>query len=36
MYVDMGKIVEPVFPTLVITFLLTVIFYSLFRQVALT
>ena len=32
----MGKIVESVFPTLLITFLLTFIFCSLFRQVSLT
>ena len=32
----MGKIIELVFPTLVITFLLTFIFCSLFRQVSFT
>ena len=34
--VYMGKIVESVFPNLVITFLLTFIFCSLFRQFSLT
>ena len=32
----MGKIIELVFPTLVITFLLTFIFCSLFRQISFT